>query len=329
VNAATQASRPVPFQRPLTIGLVNNMGLSAMAAAQTQFTRLLQTTGRPARLVCFTMRPPQDRPHDHLPIDAIADFGVDAIIVTGMELTTKNLRDEWLWPSFTQLYDWCERESIPAIWSCLAAHAAVLHRDGIVRQRLGAKLSGVFPCRRTSLPHRLTEGLPATWCCPHSRFNDLPGEALAARGYSILSGLSGIGGAAVGVDIFTHSDNPASFYFQGHPEYQPLTLLKEFLRDLRRYVAGETFICPSVPVAYLDTPAEEEFMVLREWAMAGHDVMPGAHARAGSATFRQSWIDPAAQLYTNWLDIVADHAFPRVDWAMTAKASSTAETPVR
>jgi homoserine O-succinyltransferase len=324
MSAAAQSVRPAPFQRPLVIGLVNNMGASAMASTQAQFAGLLQTTGRPARLVSFTMRPLPDRPRDYLPIDAITDRCIDAIIVTGMELTTSNLRDEWLWPSFTRLHDWCERESMPAIWSCLAAHAAVLHRDGIARQRLGAKLSGVFACQRSVRPHRLTAGLPARWHAPHSRFNGLPGEALTARGYTILSA-----GDAVGADIFTHGDKPASFYFQGHPEYHPLTLLKEFLRDLRQYVAGENAICPAVPLAYLDTPAEEEFMALREWALAGQDVMPSAHARATHVTFRHSWTAAATQLYANWLDIVAAHAFHRPAWAMTASTGSTAGTAVR
>ncbi len=319
MSAAAWAARPDQSQRPLVIGLVNNMGVSAMVPTQAQFAGLLRATGRPARLVCFTMRPPQDRPYDHLPLDALADFGVDAIIVTGMELTTSNLRDEWLWPRFTRLYDWCEQKSVPAIWSCLAAHAAVLHRDGIARQPLGTKLSGVFDCQRNDLPHRLTKGLSAHWQCPHSRYNGLSSEALLARGYTVLSGSD-----AVGVDIFTHSANSASFYFQGHPEYQTLTLLKEFLRDLRRYVTGESNICPAVPVSYLDTPAEEEFMVLREWALAGQDVMPGAHSRALCATIRQNWTDAATQLYANWLDIVTDHTLLlRTEWATPASTAST------
>jgi homoserine O-succinyltransferase len=313
-----QQDRP---QRPLVIGLVNNMGASAMAPTQAQFTALLQATGRSAKLVSFTMRPAQDRPHDHLPVDAIADRGVDGVIVTGMELTTSNLRDEWLWPGFTRFHDWCERESVPAIWSCLAAHAAVLHRDGIVRQPLGAKLSGVFECQRGSTLHRLTAGLPPRWCCPHSRYNGLSSEALAASGYTVLTR-----GDGVGADIFTRGDNPASFYFQGHPEYQPFTLLREFLRDLRRYVVGETTACPSVPVAYLDAPSEQEFLVLREWALAGLDVLPGAHDRAKHATFRHNWKNTAARLYANWLDIVADHAFHRPGWAMIAQAATAAGT---
>ncbi len=163
-------------QRPLVIGLVNNMSLSAMPAAKTQFAGLLDATGYQTELVCFTMHTPHDGLCGHLPIAALADRAVDAIIVTGMEVTTSDLRDEWAWRGLTRLHDWCERESIPAIWSCLAAHAAVLHRDGISRQRLGAKLSGLFDCKRAYAHHRLTQDLPARWRFPHSRYNNLPAE---------------------------------------------------------------------------------------------------------------------------------------------------------
>jgi homoserine O-succinyltransferase len=324
VSAAAKFAWQEPAGRPLVIGLVNNMAVPAMASTKAQFAGLLQASGRPVNMVCFTMRPPQDRPRDHLPIEALADRGIDAVIVTGMELSTSNLRDEWVWQKLTRLHDWCEQESLPAIWSCLAAHAAVLHRDDIARKPLGAKLSGVFDCQRAMPAHRLTNGLPSSWCCPHSRYNGLSRETLVEHGYTILSG-----GDAVGVDIFTHGDDSLNIYFQGHPEYQPTTLLREFLRDLRRYVAGEASACPSVPTAYLDSATEAEFAVLREWALGGLDVMRGAHARALHAGFRHNWTDAATRLYANWLDIVAEQKLHRSSWAAAMNAAPAAKMVVR
>ena len=296
-------------KRPLMIGLVNNMGISSMASAKMQFTDLLSATGYATELVCFTMRSPDDRVQDHFPIDAIMDYPVDAIIVTGMEVTTSNLQDEWLWQSFTRLHDWTERTALPAIWSCLAAHAAVLHRDGITRQPLGAKLSGVFNCYSSSQAHRLTNGLPGHWPCPHSRYNSLSSGALAACGYTIISH-----GNDIGADIFMHEDNPTTFYFHGHPEYKAETLLQEFLRDMRRYINGDTPTCPAVPTSYLNATSEAGFLTLQAQALKGQNVMPALRSLAGEVIFQQSWSSVATKLYANWLGIVAEHVSCKPAW---------------
>src|SRR5207247_7121462 len=47
-----------------------------------------------------------------------------------------------------------------AVWSCLAAHAALLHIDGIGRRALSDKRFGVFDCARLS-GHPLTAGVPS------------------------------------------------------------------------------------------------------------------------------------------------------------------------
>ena len=47
------------------------------------------------------------------------------------------LIDEPYWASLTQLIDWAEHNTHSSVWSCLAAHAAVLRIDGIRRRRLG------------------------------------------------------------------------------------------------------------------------------------------------------------------------------------------------
>lgn len=301
--------------RPLVIGLVNNMGLAAMPSIRGQFASMLESARRPTELVCFTMRTERDGVHDHLPIDALSDYAPDAIIVTGMEVTTKDLRDEWIWQRFTRLYDWSERHSIPAIWSCLAAHAAVLFRDGIVRQSLGEKLSGVFDCEQAGGASRLLQGLPQRWRWPHSRFNGLSDKTLAARGYTVLSQ-----GNEIGVDIFTHKDSPASFYFQGHPEYRAETLLHEFLRDLRRFAAGENQYCPLVPKTYLSSSTEEKLSAMLDQSHAG--VFEPSCVHNLKMDLQQHWADTATHLLSNWLDIVAEHAARKADFLMPENAVS-------
>src|SRR6202000_1633981 len=73
--------------------------------------------------------------------------GLDALIVTGAE-PRGPLQDEPYWASLSHLVDWAEIGTLSTMFSCLAAHAAVLHLDGIVRRPLARKLSGVFAAFR-------------------------------------------------------------------------------------------------------------------------------------------------------------------------------------
>src|SRR5262249_34994245 len=149
------------------------------------------------------------------------DARLDGLIVTGTEPRAANLADEPYWESLSTLVDWAREHTSSTIWSCLAAHAAVLHADGIARRTLKEKRSGVFDCHR-AMAHPMTEHFPLPLWVPHSRYNDLPERALAASGYSILTRSE-----TAGVDAFAKLDGSFFLFFQGHPEYDADTLLRE------------------------------------------------------------------------------------------------------
>jgi len=176
------------FDRPrsagdavLTIGLINNMPDSALQATERQFTRLLEGAAGNHRvhLHCFSLpsvkrsQPAKSRV-DRQYAD-IADLGrlkIDGLIVTGAEPSAATLPEEPFWQELTGIIDWAEANTRSTIWSCLAAHAAVLHLDGIERQRLNAKCSGVFDCAKID-DHWLTENVPSPLKVSHSRLNAL------------------------------------------------------------------------------------------------------------------------------------------------------------
>ena len=77
-------------------------------------------------------------------------------------------------------------------------------------------------------------GAGAGWSSvPHSRYNDIPASTLNAR-YRLLvaSPLSGWSVAT------RQSEGRMLVLLQGHPEYGRLTLLKEYRRDVRRFLEG-------------------------------------------------------------------------------------------
>ena len=143
----------------LTIGLINNMPDAALQATERQFMRLLRQAAGDIRIDfhCFSLPSVQRSQTAKWRVDRqytdIADLDrlqIDGLIVTGAEPIAATLPEEPFWPELADIIDWAETNTRSTIWSCLAAHAAVLHLDGIERQRLDAKCSGIYDCAKVT-----------------------------------------------------------------------------------------------------------------------------------------------------------------------------------
>lgn len=283
---------------PLTIGLVNNMPPPAMAQTAGQFATLLRAgaRGTPFRLRLFA-----DAPFpSHEPLEALWGARLDGLIVTGAEPRAAAMDAEPFWPSLARLIDWAGTHTRSAIWSCLAAHAVALRLDGLHRQKLGRKLSGVFTCARAD-PHPLLDGMPAHWPVPHSRYNGLDESELRRHGYHILAHAPQVGADSVakpaGRSLF--------LLLQGHPEYAATSLRGEYRRDVRRFLAGEQPCCPDPPEGYFTADVLAELSRLRaEAERAPNPALLAGFTAATAAPPLPDWHQPAARLYANWLALL-------------------------
>ena len=274
-----------------TIGLVNNLPEAASAAADAQFTFLLQVAsrGRPVRLRRFA--PAASGRAGYEPIESLWRSRLDGLIVTGAEPRAERMTDEPSWPLLARLVDWAAAHTQAAIWSCLAAHAAVFRLDGVARRRLPTKLSGVFTCRRAN-DHALLEEAPPAWPVPHSRCNDVDVTALERAGYTILSRGPGRG-RDDGADAFAKAAGRSTFLMmQGHPEYAADTLMREYCRDARRWRDGGHRPVP--PSCYFDAETE---------AVLAGAPDPAACLAAIEAvrTPPPRWLPDSVRLFETWL----------------------------
>jgi homoserine O-succinyltransferase len=290
----------------LEIGLVNNMPDSALESTERQFVDLLAAAANEIviRLTRYSLpQVPRSEAgrdyvrHAYRPIDALFADPPDALIVTGTEPRAQSLREEPYWASLAALIDWTKDNAVAAVWSCLAAHAAVLHRDGVERLALAEKCFGLFECRR-ACDHPLTQGLPSRVRVAHSRWNELSPDALTARGYTILTR-----SPEAGVDAFVKSGRSLALFFQGHPEYDARALLREYRRDIGRFLRGARATYPELPRGYFGMAAVAVLNDFRARALANPreallDEFPLGAAEAGLTPNRDS---PAARIYGNWL----------------------------
>jgi homoserine O-succinyltransferase len=293
----------------LTIGLVNNMPDGALQATERQFEGLLAAAAGPldVELRLFSIAEVERGEHARAHMrGAYADAaslpaaGLDGLIVTGAEPRTAALEDEPYWASLARLIDWTQHAQIPTLWSCLAAHAAVLRLDGVGRQSLDAKLSGVFACQTVG-DHPLLALAPAPPLVPHSRLNGLAEADLVAAGYEVLTRSD-----EVGVDAFVKPGAAPALFLQGHPEYAAEALQREYLRDVLRYLRGERPQHPAIPSGYFDVETE---LVLGALADAAHRRRDPALIGDYAAVVERSrpeavWRPWAQGVYRNWLEAV-------------------------
>jgi homoserine O-succinyltransferase len=295
---------------PLLIGLVNNMPDTAVEGTEIQFGALLAAaSGARTVRVRYSTLPEVPRgaavaariAARYWPLEELYRDPPDALIVTGTEPRAATLSDEPYWDRLVELMQFAQQQVQSSAWSCLAAHAAVQHLDGISRRRLPVKRSGVY--RHDVLAgHPLTVGVPASLPTPHSRWNDLPLEALIAAGYQILSRSD-----ETGADAFVKPGAHLMVFFQGHPEYEERTLLKEFQRDVGRFVAGQQDRYPALPAGYFGADARQLLDDFERQLLAGNlrEPLAAFPFSAVAATLVNSWSAPAARIYANWLEHIA------------------------
>ena len=164
--------------------------------------------------------------------------------------------------------------------------------------------------------HALTAGVTRLRM-PHSRYNDIAELPLAARGYRMLGRSS-----AAGVGAFTREEAGSSLFvfFQGHPEYDAISLMLEYRRDVGRFLRGERARYPTMPQNYFNDEAASLVNAFRARAIADRRAELIADFPLGviESGLDNSWRRSAVAVYRNWINYLRDH-----------KAERRSGTPVR
>jgi homoserine O-succinyltransferase len=306
--APPRAKRNAGFDaaKHVHIGLVNNMPDGALKATERQFMTLLDAVANDVmvHLSLYALQdvPRADSGRGHVDrfyssVENLWESRLDGLIVTGTEPKAQNLRDEPYWGSLTRVLEWAEHNTHSTVCSCLAAHAAILHTDGIGRLRLAEKRFGVFECARAS-DHPLTAGIVSPFPMPHSRWNDIPEHELTDRGYLVLTQATD-----GGVDAFVKQRKSLFVFFQGHPEYDANTLLLEYRRDVGRYLRRERDTYPRMPEGYFDRDTADVLTKLEVRTLANRhqELLSEFPTTLMESRLTNTWRSAATRIYGNWL----------------------------
>ena len=137
---------------------------------------------------------------------------------------------------------------------------------------------------------------------PHSRYNEISRAQLEAAGLSILAE-----GEQGGVHMAVSPDQFRIVFFQGHPEYDHNSLLKEYKREVGRFIAGEREDYPPHVEHYFAPEAaaivDEYEQIVRACLHRGTTIPPFPE-RQIEPYLDNTWLDTGKSIVNNWLGLV-------------------------
>jgi homoserine O-succinyltransferase/O-acetyltransferase len=297
--------------RELHIGLLNLMPDTALTATERQFMHLVGSTNLPIHfyLYPFTI-PEQDRGgraqahiDDHyFNFSALKEEGLDALIVTGANIVEPELEQVLIWKPLIKIADWANAHVASSIYSCLSAHAMLKHQYRIPRQLLSQKQWGVYRHNVCHPEHPLLSNLPAEFDTPHSRWNTITKLQLEQAGLPVLAESED-----AGVHIAVSPDQFQNIYFQGHPEYDADSLLKEYRREILRYLNGDRAFEPPHPENYLPADAADianRYLRQSKATLKKLGDLPDFPDRELAQFTENTWSNVGELFFENWLRLV-------------------------
>lgn len=297
--------------RELHIGLLNMMPDAALSATEQQFMKLIGASNQIAQFYVYPFsipeidRGPQAKQHInnyYFEFEDLVENGLDALIITGANPVAPQLEREPFWDPLIEIVRWAESNVASILCSCLATHALLQQLHAIERRRLPSKRWGVYSHKVCKPEHPLMRGINTKFDAPHSRYNDIGRSALEQAGLVVL-----VESPDAGVHLAVSADQFHIVYFQGHPEYDAVSLLKEYKREAMRYLHGVLEAAPPHPEHYFSEAAVKIanlYMLHSEAAIANGEALQDFPELELEALVDNTWGDTGKAIVNNWLGLV-------------------------
>ncbi len=161
--------------------------------------------------------------------DELKDSHFDGMIITGAPVEKMAYEEVDYWDELTRIMAWSRTNVTSTYYICWAAQAGLYYHYGLQKRELSKKLFGVY---RHKVMHRrepLVRGFDDYFLIPHSRYTEVPAEAI--HGCSELTVLAESEEAGV---LLAIARGGREVFIMGHPEYDRYTLQQEYERDIAK-----------------------------------------------------------------------------------------------
>ena len=217
--------------RPLDIAIVNLMPLKE--DTELQILRSLSNTPLQVN-VTFVATSTHESTHtsvSHLnkfyqTFSDIRERNFDGVIITGAPVEQMEYEEVDYWQEICDIMEWTKTHVTSTLHICWGAQAGLYYHYGIQKHPLQQKMFGVYEHHVKNRKIPLVRGFDDCFMAPHSRHTEVRKEDIEAHPELTILAES----EEAGVFLVIAQDGHQIFVM-GHPEYDRLTLDKEYKRD--------------------------------------------------------------------------------------------------
>ena len=222
--------------RPLKVGIVNLM--PTKVETEIQLLRLLGNSPLQVDISFLSMNshssrnaPPGHLEKFYISAEEIIRLKVrfDGLIITGAPVETLPFEEVDYWDELVRIIDYSEKNVFSCLHICWGAQAGLYRRYKISKKPLDKKLFGIFPHAVNEQYHSLFRGFDDEFLAPQSRHTTCDRDAIASDPRLTIQSET----PETGVFIVT-ARGGREIYVTGHLEYDPLTLDREYRRDVEK-----------------------------------------------------------------------------------------------
>ena len=291
--------------RELHIGLLNMMPDAALEATERQFFRLIGHSNQIAQFfihpITLTNITRGDKAQQHIDqyyqdFAQIKQHGLDALIVTGAH--PELLNNKPALKELKMIVDWTFKHTASTLFSCFATHAVMQLCYGQNRTPLKEKCWGVFSHQVNDKTHPLVTNLNTRFDVPHSRFNEISQIQFIQANCIILVK------STIGVHLAVSNDGFKRVFFQGHPEYDTISLLKEYKRDMNEFLLGNRSDYPPFPHHYLNHQCKAILGEYQQQILNKTTNINAFPEKLLQNALDNTWRDSAMNMMNNWIGCV-------------------------